>query len=160
MPAREANGALPASRDNAGRRQARDEHRAIGADLEAITVLVTRLGAFESDAAQALRRLKHLASELPEHFAWEEAADGIFAKALGVAPRLERRVLALRRRHAPLRSEIQQILEDAGYAGVAPDAWQKVSKRFRAFAKALRDHERAEDRLIADAYLRDLGSGD
>jgi hypothetical protein len=157
---REANVGLPTSRESGGSRRAREEHQAIGADLDAIEALLTQLGALESDAEQALRRLEHLARELPEHFSWEEAADGIFAKALDVAPRLERRVLALRKRHAPLGSEIQQILEDAGYAGVAPDAWRRVAKRFGAFAKALRNHERAEDRLIADAYLQDLGSGD
>lgn len=168
MPTRERPGAavskaaLPASPLSLAHR-AREEHRVIGADLDAVEAQLTRLTKSAPDADQAgeaLRRIEHLARELPTHFAWEEAAGGIFAKALEVAPRLERSVLALRRRHGPLGSEIQQILEDAGYAGVAPDAWREVAKRFGVFARALRNHERAEDRLIADAYLQDLGSGD
>jgi hypothetical protein len=168
MPTRERAGAgvshagLPASRQGPGR-QAREAHRVIGADLDAVEAQLTRLTKSEPDADQAgeaLRGIEHLARELSTHFAWEEAAGGIFAKALDVAPRLERRVLGLRRRHGPLGSEIQQILEDAGYAGVARDAWRRVAKRFGVFARALRNHERAEDRLIADAYLQDLGSGD
>ena len=151
------------SAESAGARCARAQHGAIGAWLASIEGQLARLSGVEPLAEQAtltLGELEQLAHQLAEHFTREEAPDGIFAKALTRAPRLERRVLALRRQHEPLGAELEQVLEDAGYAGLAPDAWQRVAKALAAFARALRAHERAEDRLIADAYLEDLGGGD
>ena len=144
-------------------RWARAQHRAIGAWMVSIGGLLKELGEAEPRAdqtAEALRHLEYLARELSEHFAGEEAPDGMFAKALDAAPRLERRVLALRGQHAPLRAELKQILEDAAYAGVAADVWRRVAEAFDVFAAGLRAHELAENRIVTDAYLEDLGAGD
>ncbi len=140
----------------------RAQHRAIEIWLASIQKLLQGLIEAEPPgdrADEALGQIQRLARELPDHFAGEEAADGLFAKALAVAPRLERRVLALRQEHEPLGTELERILQEARYAGVATDAWRSVAERFAAFAEAVRAHEIAEGRIVAEAYLRDLGSG-
>jgi len=150
------------SSQNAGRR-VRHEHRNIRAALRAIEALLDRPGGAGHDAefiGQALEHLEGLARDLAEHFAREEAPEGIFAKALAEAPRLERRVLAVREQHGPLGTELEQMIADMGHTGLAPDAWRKVAERFRSFAETLRSHERAEGRILTAAYLDDLGSGD
>ena len=74
--------------------------------------------------------------------------------------RLERRVLALRRQHQGLGLALRRLLDDAGYAGTAREAWRSVRAEFDGFARTLRSPERAENRIVSDAYLSDLGSGD
>jgi hypothetical protein len=142
----------------------REQHGTIRSGLRSIEAVLAKLAAASEpgadQAARAIQRLEGLARELRKHFAEEETDNGIFAKALAGAPRLERKVLALRKEHAPLALEVERILQDAGYAGLAPDAWGKVAAKFSAFAQALRHHETAENRLLSDAYLQDLGSGD
>jgi hypothetical protein len=140
-------------------RTSRNEHKAIRAVVEALARRLEGEPDVQS-SRRCLEGLEALGRQLAEHFAREEAPAGIFAMALAEAPRLERRVLAVRQQHEPLGAEIQEIITDAGYAGLAPEAWRAVAERFRGFAKSLRHHERAEDRILCDAYLSDLGSGD
>jgi len=141
----------------------RNEHLEIRAAVEAMEAAIGRLSDREPSAErtdQIVRGLQGLARQLGEHFAREEAPKGILAMALGEAPRLDRRVLAVKRQHVSLGVQLRQVIADAGYAGTAPDAWRGVTGSFHDFAEALRDHERGEDQILADAYLDDLGSGD
>lgn len=154
---------LSTTRPESTARGPRSEHQSIAAAVKAMEARLKRLGDGKPDAGRSgevVRGLEGLAREIVEHFAREEAPEGIFAKALVQAPRVERRVAAVRRQHGPLGTELARIVEDAGYAGVAPHAWQVVAERFHAFAETLCGHERAEEGILTDAYLDDLGGGD
>ena len=143
-------------------RWTRAQHRALDAWVESIQAILEALGEEEARAErveEAVRHLEGLLRELLQHFANEEAADGFFAEALACAPRFESRVLTLRGQHATLRSQLEEVSEDAGYAGLSSEAWRAVAVSFVDFAMALRAHENAESGIVADAFMEDQGGG-
>jgi hypothetical protein len=139
------------------------EHGAIESRLESLGGLLQGLAGEAPEAegtARALRELELLAQDLAEHFAREESPEGLFAQARAAAPHLDRRVVAVQEQHAAMGEAIRQIVEDAGYAGLSTAAWGRVAQAFETFARKLRVHEREENAIASDAYLKDLGAGD
>jgi len=107
-------------------------------------------------AAAALQRVTELEVQLPAHFAFEEAG-GYLADALSAAPRLSRRAAHLMGDHEHLRHQLVEFAARAQRAQLG--GWSALSHPMHELSDALRRHELAENRLLRDALLDDLGGG-
>ncbi len=134
----------------------REEHRQLASLLEQIdSALAERSGPI-SEVVDLLGQLGH---QLTKHFQSEEAG-GYFAEALHEAPRLFERANALMVQH-PKMTKRSRMLAGAADPETEPDLWwEQTAERFAAFRAELREHEREEDRLIQEAFTRDIGSHD
>jgi hemerythrin len=102
---------------------------------------------------EACRRLpgllKDFYSYLAAHFS-EEEAGGLLEEAVCRLPRLSKEAMTLERQHAPLLEELKRIV---CCVEKSDDLMEKdVSARFREFVNELRQHERAENHLAAEAF--------
>lgn len=137
-------------------RKIQDEHRQLMGLLDQIeTALAERSGSID-DVVDLIGQLGH---QLTKHFQTEEAG-GYFADALYEAPQLVNRANDLMVQHPKMTKSARKLAEAADPA-VDPDGWwEQTMERFEAFRAELRKHERDEDRLIQEAYIRDLGAKD
>ena len=103
--------------------------------------------------------LGQLGDRLIRHFALEEAG-GYFADALIHSPQLVGKANDLLAQHPKFRSLAGEMMEGLQTAWGRSDWWEKTTQAFAAFKQELLKHERSEDRLLQDAYSRDLGSHD
>lgn len=104
---------------------------------------------------EASRLLGQLGDQLVKHFALEEA-DGYFAEALTQAPQLIARANDLLAQHPKMTHLVQQLTTaEPGEAW-----WRQTRERFQAFARELLRHERSEDQLLQEAYVRDIAATD
>lgn len=90
---------------------------------------------------------------LNEHFALEEET-GYFSDVLAVAPRLSAHAARLEQAHTGLRNQVAQLRARTRDASVP---WEDLRDRFRQLLAELRAHEVAEDELVNEAFMRDLG---
>ena len=102
------------------------------------------------DAETAPALLERLEHALRQHFALEEQG-GYFAEELERAPQIAGTVTHLQNEHLELMTRLREI---RGQTGGAPTV-----ESVEAFARRLRDHETAENRLMQDTYLEDEGGG-
>ena len=133
-----------------------EEHRQLRTILEQIdSALAERSGPVDA-VVDLIGQLGH---QLTKHFQTEEAG-GYFADALYEAPQLVNRANDLMLQH-PKMTKSARKLADAADPNVDPDRWwDQTAERFEAFREELRKHEREEDRLIQEAYTRDIGMND
>jgi RNA polymerase-binding transcription factor DksA len=119
------------------------------------------LGMIESRTCEtaALVLIADLHDELADHFALEEM-DGYFGEAVASAPRLARRVERMQREHAWFCERSSDLLAEASRAAFAPGVWLRVEAGFRDLRADLLAHETAENDVMRDALMDDLGSGD
>jgi DnaK suppressor protein len=115
-------------------------------------------GTLAAERAAAIALMADLERELQGHFAREEEG-GYLLEALSVAPRHGRTAERLRGQHAEFGHALAQLVEQARASGGSAVAWRETAKSFGGFAEVLRDHERSENEIIADAFLDDLGGG-
>ena len=100
-----------------------------------------------------------LGHQLTKHFQTEEAG-GYFADALYEAPQLVNRANDLMLQH-PRMTKSARKLAAAADPETNPELWwDQTAERFEAFREELDKHERDEDRLIQEAYNRDIGMND
>ncbi len=119
------------------------------------TLLEQRSGPID----EVVRLLGQLGDQLTKHFETEEAG-GYFAEALLHAPQLVERANALMLQH-PRMTHSSRKLGGAVDPETSPEAWwEQTRERFVAFRAELHEHERAEDGLIQEVYMRDIGSHD
>jgi len=104
---------------------------------------------------EAARLLGQLGDQLVKYFALQEA-DGYFAEALTQAPQLIARANDLLAQHPKMTHLVQQLTESEP----GEDWWRQTRERFRAFVGELARHERGEDRLLQEAYVRDIAATD
>ena len=104
------------------------------------------------------RRLTSLERRLLAHFAAEEAVDNL-AAAVQAAPRYHARAAALRAQHPDLAAEMSRIRAQA-HGSVNVEGWADVQSRFTSLAALLRAHEEAEDDIVYESLLDDLGTVD
>ncbi len=138
--------------------QIRAQHFELGRRMREVEALLADSGARRDDPAARRSRLEELFADfegvLIEHFAIEEQG-GYFAEVLAVAPRLSGRVSRLKRNHPAFRRRLTRLRKHI------PDptiAWPEVEARVAALLKALADHESAENDLVHEAFMQDLGS--
>jgi hypothetical protein len=104
------------------------------------------------------RRLASLERRLLAHFATEEAVDSL-AAAVQDAPRYHARAAALRAQHPDLAAEMSRIRARAR-GSTSVEGWADVQLRFTSLAALLRAHEEAEDDIVYESLLDDLGTVD
>ncbi|MCP4006279.1 MAG: hemerythrin domain-containing protein [bacterium] len=115
--------------------------------------------ALENPAPEAKQRalfaeeLARFEVSLNEHFALEEDG-GYFADVLAVAPRLSARAAQLEQAHKDLCQQLARLRTRTKN----PDSpWEDVAKALRRFFAELKSHGSAEDDMVHEAFMRDLG---
>jgi hypothetical protein len=104
-----------------------------------------------SDEAETRRLIDSFCSLLTRHLQSEEDS-GVLVQAAEAEPRLATRVEALLAEHEGLRQGIE------GLEGGAPGGdWSGFQARFVSFCGLLSLHEQAENEVLMEAYLDDLG---
>jgi len=132
-------------------------HQELKGLLERIDhVLATRSDTVE----EACHLLAQLGDRLVKHFALEEQ-EGYFEEAVLHAPQLVAKVNRLLAQHPKMCSQAHSLVQEAtGQPSQAAEWWETTHRLFLAFRDELLRHERAEDRLLQEAYNLDLGSHD
>jgi hypothetical protein len=145
-------------------RQHRDlmrRRRSVELELSALVSLAEKGRGDESEAAvmRAMSLLTALRREFKEHFVLEEGA-GLLAAAADAAPRLSRRASLLGREHADMDAALGRILQDLLSSQKAPERWAALLESFGRLSETLLAHERAEEEMVREAFMDDLGGGD
>lgn len=133
-----------------------DEHR----ELEA---LYERIRATLADRGECLKTVQELFDELADrvrrHFANEETG-GYFHEIVELAPRLSSRADRLEREHAELLEIAEQLSRNIRHACETQIWWFAIRVDFERFIERCERHEAAENALVQDAYLQDIGALD
>lgn len=133
-----------------------EDHKRLKAALNEINTAFDKRNVSADEAAKLLEAL---CDRLQHHFELEEKG-GYFTEAIQHAPQLSSKAENLVEEHTDLANCAREILEST-QAELGSDAWwQEVGEQFQKLRKELLTHERDEDRLIQEAYQRDLGSND
>ena len=149
-------------------RQLEGQHRGLVRRRQSVELELSALGTLgergqgdesELTLMRAVNLLAALRRELKEHFALEERA-GLMAAATEAAPRLSGRADRLTREHADLSATVARILEDLLSSQKLPERWAALAESFARFSETLLAHERAEEEMVREAFLDDLGGGD
>jgi Hemerythrin HHE cation binding domain len=125
------------------------EHRALG----------EALGTLEGarDPGEVLSRLDDLRGLLEEHFAGEEADDGLPGLVGTSAAYLLASMQTILDEHQLFLADLAEL---ADQARACVEAGAELRHGIAGFAERLRDHERRETSLVTDAVNTDLGRGD
>lgn len=120
-----------------------------------LTSLQDSFAEADEGSQEACRRLpgllKDFYSYLEAHFS-EEEAGGLLEEAVCRLPRLSKKAMTLERQHAPMLEELRRIVCCLEKGDKLPLNKIDVIARFREFANELRQHERAENHLAAEAF--------
>ncbi len=132
------------------------EHRELQELLERIDeALAAKTASIEAVG----QLLGELGDRLVRHFSAEEEG-GYFSEALLHAPQLVARANDLMAQHPKMCSRARDLLVELEPGKPAKDWWQETRERYDAFRAELVQHERGENRLIQEAYNRDMGPSD
>jgi ABC-type transporter Mla subunit MlaD len=142
--------------DEAAFRDIFDQHRALRELLERIGAMLRQRTASIDQVAELLGQL---GDTLIKHFTHEEAG-GYYGDALLHAPRLVGRANDLLAQHPKMARNVRQLVEIAPLGDTGVSWWDETQTRFDAFVQELLDHERREDSLIQEAYIRDVAASD
>lgn len=118
----------------------------------------------QPDAQQARQLIGDLYERIQSHFHHEEKG-GYLSEALERAPRLTNLAGRLHEQHetlsemlGELRNHVQQTVPTDD---LRADAWWKeLDNQFHVFFNRLLRHETEEDKLVQEAFNRDLGTCD
>ena len=94
-----------------------------------------------------------------DHFSHEEQ-DGLFERIAAHAPRLSEEALDLKQQHQALAETLERVVESVKLDGWNPRRAEETSNRFTEFLLQFDEHEESENRLLQEAYDRDVGSKD
>ena len=136
--------------------QVLEQHQAMKALLSRLDKLLKQETTAVDEVAQLLGEL---GDRLVKHFTLEEEG-GYFSEALMHAPRLISRANELMAQHPKMTTEARQLAVDLQSVRGSANWRQETRKRFEAFRRELTRHEQSEDRLLQEAYTRDIGSAD
>ncbi len=117
--------------------------------------LAERLGTI----AEVSDLIAQLGDRLVRHFALEEHG-GYFGDALVSAPQLVAKANQLLAQHPKMSGNANTLVLEIRQSPQNEEWWSNTRRLFVAFRDALLQHERAEDRLLQEAYGLDLGSND
>lgn len=131
-------------------------HQELKALLERIDQV---LAARSSGIEEACHLLAQLGDQLVKHFALEER-EGYFEEAVLHAPQLVAKVNRLLAQHPKMCTQAQSLVAEATTRSGHQDWWDTTRTLFLSFREELLRHERAEDRLLQEAYNLDIGSHD
>jgi hypothetical protein len=133
-----------------------DEHAHLQQSLGALREAVWRT---EPSAQEVIPLAEELAAELEAHFAHEESG-GLFAGMTEAAPNLAARASDLVAQHEALTRQFSGFVEFAAAGGPLLTWRDGLRDRLAAFLADFARHEAEENRLIQEAYARDLGLAD
>jgi len=134
-----------------------EEHERIETILaELDTALANR----DRQPKEVIRLLTELPVHLEAHFAFEEAGR-FFDEGMLRAPHLQTKADKILSEHAPLVEAAKSLAAHAaGEEPGSPDWWERVRERYLALKNDLTRHEHAENDLVQEAYVQDLGARD
>ncbi len=134
-----------------------EEHERIeGILAELDTALANR----DRQPKEVIRLLSELTVHLEAHFAFEEA-ERFFDEGMLRAPHLQPKADKILAEHAPLVEAAKALAAEAESEDHAsPDWWERVRARYSDFKNDLARHEHAENELVQEAYVQDLGARD
>ena len=133
-----------------------DEHLEMHGLLDEIRAM---LAAKESDFGEVASRLARARDLLTQHFEHEEA-EGYFFHVIRVAPQYKLLVDSLCQEHPKLSEQITALVEEAEQLPGSDACWGYVERQFKAFSFQLSRHESKENRMVQQAYNRDIGTSD
>lgn len=125
------------------------EHRALDKALEVL--------AGTDDPGELLPRLAKLRGLLEQHYAGEEAADGLPRLIGSNAPHLVASLQRIFDEHRQFLFDLEQLSAEAR---ACVDRNAELHRGIAGFVDRLHDHERRETSLVSDAVNTDLGHGD
>jgi iron-sulfur cluster repair protein YtfE (RIC family) len=147
-------------------RQLEDQHRDLMRRRRSVELELSALGDLGTEGAEseamlmrAMSLLTALRRELQEHFSLEESV-GFLKAATEAAPRLSRRAGQIGREHAEMDAALGEILDGLLSSQTSPDRWPGLAESFAEFSRTLRVHEQAEEQVLREAFMDDLGGGD
>ncbi|NUQ64213.1 MAG: hemerythrin domain-containing protein [Pirellulales bacterium] len=133
------------------------------ADHHALKDLLSRIDQALTEKTSSIAEVSDLLAKLGDrlvrHFSMEEEG-GYFSEALLQAPRLISRANELMAQHPKMCTCVRDLVPGVGEVGPKKDWWQETRQRFDAFREELLRHEQGEDRLLQEAYNRDIGATD
>ena len=124
-----------------------------------ISRLEASLGVEELDLAEISRSVEDLTTQVERHFAHEED-EGFFLQVEKRAPWFKERTDLLRQQHLEMSAALQQIFDSLQPAAAAELDAADVKERLFEFINQFREHEEEENRLLQEAFDRDVGSKD
>lgn len=110
-------------------------------------------GAWLENLRQALFGLVDLCSE---HFKLEEQT-GLHVELREQSPRLASRLEKLLSDHGRILEGLRQLVADLPTESMAPSDTEPLKERILGVMETVREHERAENEVMMDAYWEDLG---
>lgn len=146
----------PASREFEQFQKIQEEHRHL---KDLLGQIESALSERSCPIAEVVDLIGQLGHQLTKHFQTEEAG-GYFADALYEAPQLVNRANDLMLQHPKMTKSARKLAEAADPVTEPDRWWEQTSERFVALKEELDKHERDEDRLIQEAYMRDIGMND
>ncbi len=139
--------------------QAVSEHEHLHAAVDRIHESLVSYSATAVDAAaieSVRRQIAALREQLQKHFAQEELG-GYLEEALTRSPVLAPQASVLQRQHAEFLTLASQMLSDAVCCDPPHVTWERLKSDYELFAKRLKGHEAAENRLLQRAFNEDQG---
>ncbi len=113
----------------------------------------------QSGPQNVTEQLGELKEHVQRHFAHEEEG-GYFADVIAEAPRLTATVDALLQQHSQFVQILDGMRESLRRGGNSNEWWDGMANQFDEFVRQFLKHERAEVRLVQEAFCRDIGTGE
>jgi hemerythrin len=113
----------------------------------------------QSGPQNVTEQLGELKEHVQRHFAHEEAG-GYFADVIAEAPRLTATVDALLQQHSEFVQILDGMRESLRRGSNSNESWDGTASQFDEFVRQFLKHERAEVRLVQEAFCRDIGTGE
>jgi hypothetical protein len=103
--------------------------------------------------------MDELASLLKDHFAHEEDG-GYFDEIMERNPTLARRVEQLRQDHREMLAAVHNMNRQLEHADSTPLWFAMIGVDFTDFIQRCEAHQREENKMVQEGYLREIGEGD
>jgi iron-sulfur cluster repair protein YtfE (RIC family) len=136
--------------------QIRREHAEL---CELVTTLYRVLAERHEPAPRVAHLMENLLERVNAHFQDEEAT-GLFEDLDRQAPHEAGAIQELLREHEELRDRLTKLNQRAADGNLTPECWDELEFGFRDFSTLMCHHEARENKLLQDAYERDLGNKD
>lgn len=134
-----------------------EEHERIEALLEE---LETAFSKRDRPPSEVIRLLSELPVHLEAHFAFEEAGR-FFDHGMLRAPHLQPKADKILAEHSPLVEAAKALAKHTAEDDrSSPGWWDRGRDRFQVVKSELTRHEHAENDLVQEAYIQDLGAHD
>ncbi len=132
------------------------EHEDLHALLQALERHVQQSAGSDAWLENLRKKLSGLVDLCSEHFRLEEQA-GLHAQVREKSPRLAFRLEKLLSDHFRILEGLRKLVGDLPTRSITSGEADPLKERVLGLLEAVRDHERAENEVMMDAYWEDLG---